>query len=273
MRRLQAALSTVETYRVPGLGAAGTEAIFAHKALSLNNEQLNEIATRYGGNALALQLASSYISDVIQGDVEAFLALGSGIFGDIKDLIGEHDRKLNPIERMLLQWISLSLEACPLEDLSQKVGGLHSKAQVLTTLEGLISKSLVIGSNTGFDVHPLIRQYFSDLLVDESVSELMLQTSSNILTNFLLVEPTSKDYVRAAQRQIYVRQIASAVLSACDVRAVEANINELLASSRGSLAMTYRPSNLVAIMAEAGIHFRGGSPRRPNLHQMRLRGP
>jgi hypothetical protein len=56
----------------------------------------------YAGNPLALKIASTPIQETFGGDVTQFLEQGTGVFGDISDLLEQQVNRLTAVDLQVM---------------------------------------------------------------------------------------------------------------------------------------------------------------------------
>ncbi len=213
----------VRTLQLQGLQEADSHRILIAKGLTGSSTDMNELVHCYGGNPLALKISATSIQDLFAGNIADFLGQGSPIFTSIRDLLKRQVDRLSDLERQVMTWIAINREPVTVKDLRSDVFPLIPMSQLLDVVESLRWRSLIEKSTQGFTQQPVVMEYFTEQLIQQSCQELLavdLETAGRngaasgrsaaplrTLNHFALLKATAKDYVRATQIRLIVEPI------------------------------------------------------------------
>jgi class 3 adenylate cyclase len=92
--------SPIRSLRLGGLDLDNAQMILQDKGLSPANT--HALIDWYAGNPLALKIASTPIQETFGGDVTQFLEQGTGVFGDISDLLEQQVNRLTAVDLQVM---------------------------------------------------------------------------------------------------------------------------------------------------------------------------
>ena len=124
----------------------------------------------YRGNPSALKMATSFIDEVLDGDVNAFLSQKRWVFGDISNLIEQQVQRLSEKEQEIIKIFSQETTGLSFLDLVQK-SDLDNR-DVMTALQSLRRRSLLdrkkYEDKILFTLPPLILEYANHMLISQT---------------------------------------------------------------------------------------------------------
>jgi hypothetical protein len=162
----------VRTFQLGGLNTQECIKLFQIKCqCGLDTEQ-ESIVRLYANNPLLIKIAATTIQDIFDGDVTEFLAEGTIIFGDIRELLDQQFNRLSSTEKQVMYGLAIEprLEMLPVGS-EVLVPGM-SKWQRLEALESLQRRSLIERKSTSFTQHPTVKVYVTQKLTDQMVQEM-----------------------------------------------------------------------------------------------------
>ncbi len=246
----------VRTLRLQGLDLEASRAMLHDQGLSGTEQAWQELVARFGGNALALKMASHTIRDLYIGDIPAFLhdlrGPSGAVFGGIRQLFGTQVERLSPLERDILYWLAIEREPVGFGKLTADLEPTSSHGDVLEALEALRRRSLIErGEHPGtFTLQPVILEYTANRLV-EAASQEIQQRRPQVLLRHALLQATAKDYVRRSQARLIAGPLLERLVAADgSAAAVEQRLLGLLGSWRGQAFPDpgYGPGNVVNLL-------------------------
>jgi len=162
----------VRTFQLGGLNTEECIKLFHIKCQSGLEPEQESIVRIYANNPLLIKIAATTLQDIFDGDVTEFLAEGTIVFGDIRELLDEQFNRLSPIEKQLMYGLAIEprLEMLPVGS-AALVSGM-SKWQRLEALESLQRRSLIERKSTSFTQSPLLKVYVIQKLTDQMVQEM-----------------------------------------------------------------------------------------------------
>ncbi|MBV9603327.1 MAG: hypothetical protein JOZ87_41700 [Chloroflexi bacterium] len=197
----------VRTLRLGGLGVDETQALLAPKHLEGTSAEWAELVAHFGGNGLALKVASESIRELFGGTIGEFLeeARASNILGAIGRLLREQVERSSVPEQQVLRVLAIEREPMRLPALLAAAGPRVGRAAVLEALEALRRRSLVERAETpapaAFTLHSVVLEYVTDRLV-EAVADEIARSQPELLVEQPLIMAQAKDYLREVQERL-----------------------------------------------------------------------
>jgi transcriptional regulator with XRE-family HTH domain len=175
LRVLEGRQAPVRSLRLSGLEEAASEQILSTHELLGSPEELARLVERYGGNPLALHIVAQTIAELFGGQIAAFLAQETLVFGSISDLLDEQVGRLSALEQTLLSWLAIAREPVTFEELRALLVARLTPVQVLEAVDGLRRRSLIEqGQRPGsFTLHPVVLEYVTEHLVEQLAGEIV----------------------------------------------------------------------------------------------------
>jgi len=207
---------------------------------------------RYQGNPLAIKIAIATIRDLFAGDVAAFLAEDTVVFGDIADLLAQQINRLSSLEWQLMQWLAICREPVSLANLQKKLVPTIATRELLTALTALQRRSLIEQENSThtFTQQPVVMEYVTERIIAGFVETFGtdLCATAEILNTLALMEADAKDYIRQTQRRIIINSIAQQVKARLGTAAIREQCDRLLAHLHANPQPGYAAGNLINLM-------------------------
>src|SRR3954452_6961314 len=125
----------VRVLRLGGVDEPTGRALLADRGLVGDVAAWEALITRYGGNALALQVVSETIRPLFGGAIAAFLAAGEAVFGDIRRLLDAQLARLSAAEWTMLDWLAVEREPVAFGTLVADLGPAVPRGAALEALE------------------------------------------------------------------------------------------------------------------------------------------
>jgi transcriptional regulator with XRE-family HTH domain len=175
LRALEGRKTAVRSLRLAGLEVAACEQLLVSHELLGSPEERVRLVERYGGNPLALHIVAETIAELFGGQIAAFLAQETLVFGSISDLLDEQVGRLSAQEQTLLSWLAIAREPVTFEELRALLVGRLSPVQVLEAVDGLRRRSLIEqGQRPGsFTLHAVVLEYVTGNLVEQPAGEIV----------------------------------------------------------------------------------------------------
>lgn len=99
----------VRSLHMTGLTIREGQEIFRSQNYFLGSAlEWQTLINRYRGNPLALKIIATTIKEVFNSNISEFLAQGTTVFGDIRDLLDQHFHRLSPLEQEIMYWLALN---------------------------------------------------------------------------------------------------------------------------------------------------------------------
>ena len=268
---LEGAQGGVRTLELAGLGVEAARAVLQHAGLSGDDATWAELVERYGGNGLALKIASESIRHFFGGDVASFLKEAQATFGGIRGLLEEHLVRLSDLERKALRWLAVERESVSFPELAADLGSGEGGAATLEAVGALRRRSLLVGRRAreqALSLQSVVQEYVTERLVEDVAREIATGQPVLLLSQ-ALIKATAKDHVRRSQERL----IAAPVLEHLIARygsepEVERRLTELLGvlRARSPGEQGYGPGNLINL-----LRLLHGDLRRADLSRLAIR--
>ncbi len=193
----------VKALRLEGLETEFGRKILEKKRVNGQVEHLNQVVERYKGNPLALEMTSTLIREVFDGNISEFLAQEIVVFGGIRDLIEQHCRRLTKLEREILIWLAINHEPITLSDLCQDIVTVTSKSDLFEAIESLNRRCLIEQVDSCFSMQSVVISHINMMIVEEACREIVEQDFSLLITHALM-KATADDYVKQVQIRLFI---------------------------------------------------------------------
>ncbi|MGF1523204.1 MAG: NB-ARC domain-containing protein [Leptolyngbyaceae cyanobacterium] len=253
----------VRSYQLKGMQRMAVQCILRDQDMA--TEAGLQLSDRYDGSPLALKIAIATIRDLFGGDVAAFLAEETVVFGDIADLLSQQVNRLSALERLIMQWLAISREPIALTTLRQKLVPAVANQTVLAALTALQRRSLIErdSHNHTFTQQPVVMEYVTEQVI-EQCSEIFSPDDDDDITPFgllnrlALMEADAKDYIRHTQQRIVVSPLAQRVRAqlGTSVR-IRDRCDRLLKELHATPQSGYAAGNLINLMHEWQLNLAG----------------
>ncbi len=185
----------VRSLQLQGLSESAAWEIFQEKGCFEEQEDdCKKVIQLYQGNPLALKIVSTTIQELFDGNVAAFLAQGTVVFGDIRDLLDEQFSRLSDLEKEIMYWLAVERQPVSLAELRQNLTTLSVlSSELLEALESLKRRSLIDNISGSFTQKPAIAEYMNNRLIaqiyQKKTTQDALPYSSHVLINRLFQNP------------------------------------------------------------------------------------
>jgi WD40 repeat protein len=189
-----------------GLDLDSSNYLFDAKALSASPSSREKLVEIYNGNPLALKIVATTIDELFDRNIDAFLAEGTFIFDEIRQLFDRQFKRLSRLEQIVMYWLAIERRLITLKDLHPEIIPAISKADLLETMKSLGRRCLIEQNNGRFTQQPVIIEYMTDRLINQVCAELQGWTGTENLDEFPLwwshpfVKNQSPEHIRISQQ-------------------------------------------------------------------------
>lgn len=266
----------VRTLRLKGL-TQGFQEILKFKGLIASESKLKALSDRFGGNPLALKVVATTIQDLFEGNISEFLQQEKAVFGDIKDILEEQFQRLSNLEREVMYWLAIAREPISIKELQSDFVSRLSPIKLLETLESLSRRSLIERNNSCFTQQPVVMEYVTNRLTENSCAEIVHQ-KLNLLQSHALIKATTKDYLKENQSRLILQPLVDELLNIFDSKQnIEARLNQILATLKEISATPkgYTAGNILNLLNQieadlTGLDFSNLCVWQADLRQAQL---
>ncbi|MEG4532461.1 NB-ARC domain-containing protein [Microcoleus sp. D2_18a_D3] len=189
----------------PAISEEIAREIFQEKGLSPQEQELEILLSRYGGNLLALKIVATTINEFFEGNVLKLLeATALFIEEHISNLLAQQFDRMSSSEQEIAYWIAIAQIPISLATLRSQMLVNSSLSDLLKNLDSLGRRSLIDkiseGGETVFMLQPLIVQYVADRLVDQIRAEVLETVKTQGIERIRLLK-THKLSINIAKRK------------------------------------------------------------------------
>ena len=204
--------SPLRSLRLSGLEQAQGQEILQEKVVAVSAAESQMLVGHYAGNPLALKIAATTIQELFDGDVAAFLAQGTAVFGDISDLLDQQFDRLPSLEQQIMYWLAIEREWVSIPELQQNIVPNVVPRSLLEALESLQLRSLIEKKAVTFTQQPVVMEYITDRLI-EQISAEIINGDTDFFNRLALMKAQTKDYLRNAQVRLILNPICDRLLT------------------------------------------------------------
>ena len=267
----------VRSLRVTGLQPTEGQSLLAEKGFAVSVAESAALVQQYTGNPLALKIVATTIQELFDGDLPAFLAQGTTIFGDLADLLTQQFERLSSLEQQLMFWLAINREWLSLAELQADIVPAMSSRSLLEALESLQARSLIEKKAVQFTQQPVVMEYVTERLIEQVCQEVDT-AGMQWFDRYALIKAQAQDYIRNAQIRLILKPIAEQLLARLGSRLhVEHCLAQILATlhAHASPPPGYAAGNLLNLCWQlqidvSGYDFAGLTVWQASLQDMTL---
>ena len=280
-------LYPVQTLELDGLDTAAGRAIFQDIAEANNAnfagspEDWSRLISFYSGNPLALEITARHILRRFNGNLSEFLKHDLMIFGEIRQFLDWHFKRLTAAEKNVLYWLALNREAVSIAELKKDLVSSVEEKYLPETLDA-IERQIPLEKNANrLTLQPVLIEYLSERIIAEVTQE--LETGKlKILNTHALIKASAKDYVKDSQIRLILQPIIDRLNVALELEnSLENRLSKPLQNLNRQVP-GYTAGNLLNLMRYGGIDLKGydfseltiwqADLQNLNLHQVNFAG-
>jgi WD40 repeat protein/DNA-binding XRE family transcriptional regulator len=272
---LRAEEPAVRVLRLQGLAIEAGRSLLAGRELAGDEDAWRALVGRYAGNPLALSVVGETIDVVFGGDIAAFLAQDTTVFGGIRQLLDEQVERLSALEQVIGTWLTVEREPMGFAELVANLGPGVARGEVVEALEALGRRSLLErGAGHTVTLQPVVLEYGTMRLI-ERVCDEVLSGKPALLVRHVLVKAQAHEYVRRSQERLTALPLLERISTS--LGSAETNEERLLALLEGWRGCAweeqgYGPGNVVNLLRLLRGDLRGLNFSRLALRQVYLAG-
>ncbi|BAY30077.1 WD-40 repeat-containing protein [Nostoc carneum NIES-2107] len=197
----------VRSLQIHGLNIAEGQKIFSAKGIvSYSHADWKQLIDSYGGNPFYLKIIATTILDLFNGSIDDFLAQGTTVFGDVRNLVSQQFNRLSILEKSLLYWLAINREPVELKELKADLLSPHSSHNLLEVLESLYRRSLIEKQGSKFTLQPVVMEYVTMNFI-EQVSQEINNAQISLFQSHALIKATAADYIQEIQIRLILTPI------------------------------------------------------------------
>jgi WD40 repeat protein/transcriptional regulator with XRE-family HTH domain len=269
---LEGQTAPVRTLTLTGVDVAASRAILADRGVFGDAAAWAGLAHLYGGNPLALKLASEPIRELFGGDLAAFLAAGDAFFNGVGHLLEQQIARLSPLEADALTWLAIArtpLSLHVLQAASILAVGLRERLQAL---ESLRRRFLIeLGAQPGsFTLQPVVLEFVTARLIT-LIHDEIVAAAPHMLCHFAILQATAPAYLQDVQRRVILEPLREqlALSFGPPDSGLETQLRAILAHlrTRSRLEQGYGAGNILSLVLQRQSELHGWDFSHLNVWQ------
>ncbi|GAB4199905.1 MAG: hypothetical protein Fur006_51000 [Coleofasciculaceae cyanobacterium] len=257
---LEGATLPIRSFQLRGLPEVEGREIFKAKGFfSGSDAEWGVLIERYSGNPLALKIVSTAIQELFEGKIYDFLAQGTVVFGDIRELLDQQFNRLSDLEKESIYWLAINREPVLLAELRDDIVSLVSKSKLLDALESLARRGLIEKKAALFTLQPVVMEYATEKLIEEICQEIATHKIA-LFSSLGLIKAQSKYYVRDTQIRFILKPLSEQLLQMLGSQsALENQLKQILSELRGqaSCLAGYAGGNVINLLCQLQTDLSG----------------
>lgn len=276
-RQLQAKHKHVKSITLDGISENDAIQMLRDEGLGTKNSdlQMQKLIDVFNGHPLALKLAISYIRDIFENNIDAFLDSHFGL-SDMTQLLEEHFQHTTEFEKYILIWSTIERQPISIQQIQSNLVTSVPVTKIVDALESLIRKSLLIRTNKGFTVQPVIMEFLNEKFINKIATE-FLEGSIEWFDNFFLLKAQTKEFIRNAQRQYIIEPLLKKLTTTLDENQYKDLLINILKTLQKNKTSGYAATNILMLILASGLDvnkfsFSGLSIRQAYLVDANLQG-
>lgn len=125
----------------------------------------------YGGNPLVLKIIASIVQEYFDRNISRLLGLldcSRMVFDDIRSLLDQHFDRLSDAEKQIMFWLAVN-ETIPIApEMMPEHSPTKSSQELLSVLNSLRRRSLIVKTSSGFSLQPMISEYLKEKAIAQA---------------------------------------------------------------------------------------------------------
>jgi WD40 repeat protein len=285
----------VRSWQIGGLKAIEGQEIFKVRGeFSGLESEWQTLIDRYVGNPLALKIVATTIQELFDGNISEFLAQGTIVFDDLRELLDRHLERLSALEKDVMYWLAIEREPISLAQLRAEIIQPVSPSQIVEALGSLSRRSLIEkkleGNAAVFTLQPVVMEYVTLRLTEQvaqeiarstEISQTAIDARQSLLSSHSPVKAQAKDYIREIQFRLLVQPLIALLSNELNSQAnIAARLQTILANLQQKTAIEqgYAAGNIINILCHlkadlskydfSDLNVWQAYLRETNLHQV-----
>ncbi len=202
----------VRSIQLTGLSIFAAQNILIDKGLQSPLLDQKHLIDYVGGNPLALKLVATTVQNLFGGDIQEFLAQGTGVFSNLQDLLAEQFDRFSPLQQQVMYWLAINREGVTPARLQAEFLPGISLATLLSALETLCDRSSIETTERGLTQQPAIMEYVTARFIEQIEREI-ISGELDLFCTHALIEAQTPDYLRDSQIQLILQPLIDRLLT------------------------------------------------------------
>jgi WD40 repeat protein len=249
----------VRSLQLSGLIAADAHHILIDKGLESPTIDRENLIDYVVGNPLALKLVATTVQKLFGGDIQAFLASGTGVFSNLQDLLAQQFDRFSPLQQQVMYWLAINREGVTPARLQAEFVPAITLPKLLAALETLHDRSSIETTERGLTQQPVIMEYVTQRLIGQIEREIIMG-KLELFNTHALIEAHTQDYLRDAQIQLILQPLIDRLLAYFSTQPnLEQHLDLLLAKLRQqpNEIADYAAGNLLNLFCHLNTNLQG----------------
>ncbi len=249
----------VRSLQLTGLDIAAAQHLLVDKGITAPLIEQHNLINYVYGNPLALNLVATSIQNLFNGDVRAFLAQGTAVFGNLWELIDRQFDRLSVLQQQAMYWLAINREGVTPARLQAASIPAVPLPILLTALETLRDRCLIETTEWGLTQQPVIMEYVTERFIRQIEREI-ISGELELFRTHALIEAQTKDYLRDAQIQLILQPLIDRLLTHFTERShLELHLSKILTTLRHQTDKIggYAAGNLLNLFCQLKTDLQG----------------
>ncbi len=249
----------VRSLQLTGLDIAAAQHLLVDKGITAPPIEQHNLINYVYGNPLALKIVATKIQNLFNGDIHAFLAQGTAVFGNLWELIDRQFDRLSALQQQVMYWLAINREGVTPARLQAASIPTVTLPILLTALEILRDRSLIETTERGLTQQPVIMEYVTERFIRQIEREI-ITGELELFRTHVVIEAQTKDYLRDAQIQLILQPLADRLLTHFTDRShLELHLSKILTTLRHQTDKigSYAAGNLLNLFCHLKTDLQG----------------
>jgi WD40 repeat protein len=248
---------SVRAFSLAGISTIASQQILKDKGLTATESQNQTLVNYFGGNPLALKIATTTIQTLFGGNIQVFLAQGSAVFSNLWDLLEQQFSRLSPLQQQIMYWLAINREGVTPAKIQAEMLPQVTVKNLMEALEALQERSLVESEEGGITQQPVVMDYVTEKFL-EKVEQEIISDCLDLFRSHALIEAQTPDYLREAQIQFILQPLCDRLAAHFPTKAqLEEHLGQILAFIRSNQINGYSGGNLLNLLTHLKTDLTG----------------
>jgi len=247
--RLAEETPQIRTLTLAGLSPLAGQTLLRGYGLSLTAPDATQLVQRFSGNPLILKFVATTIQELFDGDMHAFLAEETPVYGDIRDLFDQYRTRISYLEKVILMWLAIHRVPMPVAQVRAALRPPVSTSAFLEALHSLQHRALIEQTPAGLTIPDVEMTIMIEFLL-ELVSQEVIDQTVDVLNHYRLIEEAASAEIRQSQRRVIVIPLLERLLRRFGQAGLLAQLQPMLViAQQPSTSPGYLADNLAILLA------------------------
>jgi WD40 repeat protein len=249
----------VRSLQLTGLEMTAAQHLLIDKGIAAPLIEQHNLINYVYGHPLALKLVATSIQNLFNGDISAFLAQGTAVFGNLWELLDRQFDRLSALQQQVMYWLAIDREGVTPARLQSELIPVVTLPILLAALETLRDRSLIETTESGLTQQPVIMEYVTERFIGQIEREI-ITGELELFRTHALIEAQTKDYLRDAQIQLILQPLVDRLSTHFTTRTdLEQHLCQILATFHHQPAATvgYAVGNLLNLFIHLKTDLQG----------------